>query len=78
MSVAKSPYEIRLELLQMAKDFLDKQIQTQVDFALKAYEMQVKINGATIDQLESFMPKTYSIEDIMTKATELYGFVNKK
>jgi len=75
MATTKSPYEIRLEVLQMAKDFLDKQAKLNSDIARDAFDAAVKINKATIEQWKQYAPVGYTMEDILSKATDLYKFV---
>lgn len=75
---AKTPYEIRLELLQMAKDHLESTFQAQVEFGKKMTEALVAANKATIDELQKFAPKGYTVDDITKKAAELYSFILKK
>jgi hypothetical protein len=77
-TVNKSPYEIRLELLQMAKDQLDAQFQLQLEFAKKVFDAALAANQVTLDTWKTFVPAGYTIDDITKKATELYGFVSKK
>jgi hypothetical protein len=62
-------YEIRLELLKMAKDYLDQKYQAQLDMA----KHQASLHGTAI-----VLPEQYSIDDITIKATELNRFVNQK
>jgi hypothetical protein len=74
----KSPYEIRLELLQMAKEQLDAQFQIQLEFAKKVFDAALAANQVTLDAWKQYLPEQHSVEDIMAKAAELYGFVTKK
>jgi len=62
-------YEIRLELLKMAKDYLDQKYQAQLDKAKHLASLQ----GTALE-----LPEQYSIDDITVKATELNRFVNQK
>jgi proteasome lid subunit RPN8/RPN11 len=73
-----TPFEIRLELLKMAKDMLSDEYfgkreqisndwQTKVDSA--------KLNGGSIPEHPGF-PAFPSETDIITKATALNGFVS--
>ncbi len=71
----KSGFEIRLEVLQMAKDFMDKQAKLNADFAAQAFDVAVRANQATVDQWKEYTPATYTIEDMMAKANELYKFI---
>ncbi len=74
----KTPYEIRLELLQMAQNQLHAQFELQMKFATQALQLATDAQWKTIDQLKSLMPAAYTMEDIVKKAQELYGFVQKK
>jgi len=65
----KNPFEIRTEVLAMAKDYLDKQ------YALNM-EMLKKMTEATEEAVKEF--PMYSTEDVVKKAEELYSFVTKK
>ena len=69
----KNPFEIRAEMLSLAKDYMDQQYHTNVDFARNMFE-QGKIQ---LEQYQSAM-KMYSMEDLMTKAKEMYGFVSHR
>lgn len=69
----KNPFEIRAEMLALAKDYMDQQYHMNIDFARDMFE-QGKLQ---FDQYQSAM-KMYSIEDLMTKAKEMYSFVSTK
>lgn len=69
----KNPFEIRQEVLQMAKDYMDQQWTMNVDFTRQMFEM----NKATIEDMQAAL-KPYSIDSLMGKAQELYAFVSKK
>lgn len=75
---SKTPYEIRLELLAMAKDYLEQQQNLAHGFAQQAFAKAVQANVTAAEQWKTFIPESYSIDDILKKATELYGFVTKK
>jgi len=69
----KNPFEIRTEMLQLAKDYMDQQYHMNVAFAEKALETGRK----SIEDVQE-MYKMYSMEDLMEKAKEMYSFVSKK
>lgn len=69
----KNPFEIRAEILQLAKDYMDQQYHMNITFA----EKMVEQNKKTIEELQD-MYKMYSVEDLMKKAQEMYSFVSKK
>lgn len=75
---AKTPYEIRLEVLQMAKDHLDATIKMQTEFAARMFESLKVANKATVEELAKYAPQMYSVDDITKKAQELYSFIQKK
>ena len=75
---SKTPYEIRLELLQMAKDHLDATFKAQVDFALQMTTAMVAANTATVEEMKRLIPQPYTVDDITAKASELYSFILKK
>lgn len=71
--MAKNPFEIRAEMIQLAKDYMDKQQEMNVQFAKDMFE-QGKMQ---MDQFQEAC-KMYSMEDMMNKAQEMYSFVSKK
>lgn len=74
----KTPYEIRLELLQMAKEHLDAQFLLQMEFAKKVFDSALAANQVTLAAWKDYVPQGYTMDDLMKKATELYTFVSKK
>jgi hypothetical protein len=73
MSQNKNPFEIRTDMLAMAKDYMDQQYHMNVAFAEKALEL----NKKSVEEVQD-MYKMYSIEELMEKAKEMYAFVSKK
>lgn len=73
MAENKNPFEIRTEVLTLAKDYMDQAYQMNVQFAEKMLE-----HGKM--QIEEFQKQTemYTVEELMAKAKEMYGFVTKK
>jgi hypothetical protein len=69
----KNPFEIRAEMLQLAKDYMDQQYQMNIQFAEKLMEQ----NKLTADHFKDAY-KMYRMDELMEKAKELYGFVSKK
>ena len=73
-----TPFEIRLELLKMAKDMLNdeyygKREQVSNDWATKVES--AKLNGGIIPDHPGF-PAIPSEQDIIAKASALNGFVS--
>jgi ABC-type transporter lipoprotein component MlaA len=69
----KNPFEIRADMLQLAKEYMDQQQQINVQFA---EAMMEKGKKSLEDIQESY--QMYSMEDLMEKAKEMYSFVSKK
>ena len=69
----KNPFEIRTEMLQMDKDYMDQQYQMNIQLANDLYEQGQKTAEEVKDAYQ-----IYSVEDMMNKAKEMYSFVSKK
>lgn len=69
----KNPFEIRAEMLQLAKDYMDQQYHLNIQLMNDLFEQ----NKATIEDVKAAY-KMYSMEDLMEKAKEMYTFVSKK
>lgn len=69
----KNPFEIRSDMLTLAKDYMDQQYHMNVQFAEKAYEAGQK----TLEEMQE-ATKSYSMEELLTKAREMYSFVSDK
>ena len=69
----KNPFEIRTEMLHMAKDYMDKQWEMNYYFTQQMFEQGKK----TAEEMQAAL-KPYSTEEMMKKAAELYSFVSKK
>jgi len=69
----KNPFEIRSEMLTLAKDYMDQQYHMNVSFAEKMMD-------AGKMQMEEFQKhiEMYSVEELMSKAKEMYSFVSDK
>jgi hypothetical protein len=74
----KNPFELRTDILAMAKDYMDQQYQINREFAQRAFDEAVAAQKVTADTWKTYVPEMYSIEDLMKKAQDLYGFVSKK
>ena len=70
----KNPFEIRAEMLQLAKDYMDQQYRMNVNFMEKALEEGRK----TFEEYQEAVTKMYSMDELMAKAKEMYSFVSTK
>ena len=69
----KNPFEIRAEMLAMAKDYMDRQWEMNIDFTRQLVEQ----NKATVEEMQQALTP-YTMEELMSKAKELYSFVSTK
>jgi hypothetical protein len=76
--MSKNPFEIRADILAMAKEYMDRQQEVNMQFAHRAYEVALDAGKVTAETWKEFVPAQYSIEELTKKAQELYGFVSKK
>lgn len=73
----KNPFEIRADMLQLAKEYLDQQYHMNIQF----YENMVAEGNKARTDIEDNLKeayKMYSTEDLMAKAKEMYSFVSTK
>lgn len=78
----KTPYEIRLDVLQMAKDMLDK----EANYSETAYTMSLNTalsktgawSASDVLNVTAAIPQPirYSEQDIITRSTALLNFIN--
>jgi len=70
---SKNPFEIRAEMLQLAKEYMDQQYHMNIQFA----ENMVSEGKKTLEDIkESYA--MYTMDDLMEKAKEMYSFVSEK
>lgn len=69
----KNPFEIRTEMLTMAKDYLDNAWTMNMEFTQKMFDQGKK----TTEELQKSMTP-YTMDELTAKAKELYSFVSKK
>jgi hypothetical protein len=67
----KNPFEIRSEVLELAKEYMDKQVELNSQYVSKLMETG-SVNRQ--DYLNAFKP--YTFEELMAKAHEMYEFVS--
>ncbi len=69
----KNPFEIRTEMLQMAKDYMDRAWEMNYMFTQQMFDQGKK----TAEEMQAAL-KPYPTEELMKKASEMYSFVAKK
>jgi phage host-nuclease inhibitor protein Gam len=70
---SKNPFQIRSEVLELAKEYMDKQTAMNIEYAEK---MQALGKIQVEDYTKAFKP--YTFDDLMNKAKEMYSFVSSK
>jgi hypothetical protein len=78
--MAQSGYEIRLELLKMAKDMLEQEWHSNRDLVMQEYNYQCAIAIEAKLQLPSKpeLPAMPTMVQITDKAKDLNEFINQK
>jgi len=71
----KNPYEIRLEILEMAKSYLESQYYTNLEFARMSYEKAVELGKITQESWKDHIPPMFGVEELLKKANEMYSFI---
>ena len=70
-----NPFEIRTQLLEMSKEYLEKQQEINTQFAKQAFDELVKQGHKIESDYKQYMPKTYTFDEVLSQAQKLYGFV---
>jgi hypothetical protein len=76
--MTKNPYEIRFDLLKMAKDMLDRQYEQSSMMAWDAMTKAMETNESLYKEVDKYVPKMFSPEEIIDQAERLQKFINNK
>lgn len=78
MSINKNPYEVRLDVLKMAQEMLDR----EQDLAMQKFNQKLETFRADkmpANLINSFIdeqtPKMYDPNEVVTRSQALYSFV---
>ena len=71
--MSKNPFEIRAEMLQLAKDYMDQQYHMNIQLMQELFTA----GRVQMEELKN-ASKLYSSEELLAKAKEFYGFVSTK
>lgn len=69
----KNGYEIRAQLIELAKDYMEKQHSANLEYAAKLLEIGKIQESAYLEAM-----KPYSVEALMEQANKMYDFVSNK
>jgi hypothetical protein len=77
----KNAYEIRLEVLKMAKEMMDQQYSESSNAYWNTINNMAETWGKSAEELikqtQAVKPAMYTPTEIMEKAQELYGFISE-
>lgn len=73
-----NPYQIRYDVLSMAKDMMDKQYDMQMEVAQKAMELYKDNAEEALGAWKNHIPKAITPDEIKAQAEKLYEFVSEK
>lgn len=72
----KTPYELRTDILQMARDYLENQFHNNVRMYEINMEAMTKIGKVVTDEMFK-IPKFPTSDEILVQANKFYDFVGK-
>ena len=70
-----NPFEIRADVLAMAKDYMDRQQEIAAEFAKHAFNAALSSGTVTAGTWQECLPKMYTLDELTKKAQEMYSFV---
>lgn len=77
----KNPFEVRLDVMKMAQEMLDKEHYAKEQKYLQKLDELKRLNGDRYSQditnfIEKNAPAAYTPEEVITRASALYNFVS--
>jgi len=73
-----NPYQIRYDVLNMAKEIADKNNDMQVELANKMLGMYKEDTEQALEAWKKYVPKAITPDEIKAQADKLYEFVAEK
>ena len=74
----KNPYDLRYDVLSMAKDMLDRSYETNKEIAKHAMHVGGVEHKDILSAYYKYIPKMYTPEEVKNQAQMLYEFIQKK
>jgi hypothetical protein len=71
-----NPYQIRTDVMSMAKEMLDKAYDTQMTLAYAVMNQYKENSEQALDAWDRYVPKMYTPEELKKQAETLYEFVS--
>lgn len=79
--MTKTPYEIRLDVLKMAQDMIEREKNIEQDVFYQKLDT-LKVENPPSEMIRNFIdsnsPKMYSSDEVISRASQLYNFVENK
>ena len=80
--MTKNPFEVRLDVLKMAQEMLEtehksKELKFKEQVETMRSSEQVPVQDI-LNYIDSNSPKPYTENDVITRSSALYSFVNEK
>lgn len=76
----KTPYEVRLDILKMAQEMLDREKQIEENKYIAKLEILRADKSHSFNELNKFIednaPKMYDPSEVVARSSALYAFVN--
>ena len=77
--MTKTPFEVRLDVVKIAQEMLNKKLDIeQSNFTIATNNMGTTNIGGVQSFIESAAPKMYTEKDVVETASVLYAFVNNR
>lgn len=73
-----NPYQIRTDVLSMAKEMMDKSYDTQMQLAYSVMEQYKDNAEQALEAWQRYVPKMYTPDEVKAQAEKLYEFVTEK
>lgn len=77
----KNPFEVRLDIMKMAQEMLDKEYYAKEQKYLQKLDEMKRLNNGSyssdiVDFIEKNAPVAYTPDEVVTRASALYNFVS--
>lgn len=72
--MTKNAFEIRSDILALAKDYMDKQAAINIEFA----KAMIAAGTASTQEIAKQVQHVYSMDDLLKTADKMYSFVTRR
>lgn len=71
----KNPFEIRLDVLKMAQEMMDRELELNTQKYYHQIDAVKQINIGALGEVVNTAPQMYTPDQVVAKASALYNFV---